>query len=389
MMKPGIIALAPNAWDGPWMNRQQILSRLANEFSIVYSTGPLSLWDRGKPDWVEAELFGSLTETHGLWVEKPSKLIVSWPRFAALERAANQLEAVRLRWMMRDIGVSAVVGYVFHPLFTPLLQAIEPEHIVYHAYDRFEKMDDWNGQLAGFEQDLLQTAECVFASSEPIARALRAKGRSDVVVVPNGVDYEAFAVGDLSEARTPDDMKSIPRPRIGYVGNINRKVDLRLIAKLASRHPEFSFVFVGARNDNGQYVTAGLRDCREFPNVSFLGPRSHEELPRYVNSMDVNIICSRVDDDLWSDASYPLKLHEYLAAGRPIVSSDLEVIRAFSDVVDIATSVDDWSAKLLRAIHETAPKKVYERRSVARDNTWGQRVDVIRECLFSVVGSAC
>jgi phosphoribosylaminoimidazole (AIR) synthetase len=97
--------------------------------------------------------------------------------------------------------------------------------------------------------------------------------------------------------------------------------------------------------------------------------------------MDVNLICNIVRDDLWAWGSYPLKLHEYLATGRPIVSSDILAVRPFSNVVAIARSCEEWETAIVAALAGQAPGSTAERRMVARLNSWDARVSTLTALL--------
>lgn len=368
------------------MNRQHLLSRLGDRFPILYTNGCLNAWDRGKDVWRHASILGSMRQDSGVWVDFPSKLIVRWPKFPGLDEAAIRVGAVRLRQLMRRIHARVALAYVFHPRHLRSARALRADHLVYHAFDLFEKTEGWTDQWSQAENWMLENAKLVFASSDPIARQLRSKCQREVIVIPNGVDYEAFSCGSVAERmELPADLEHIPHPLIGYVGNINQKVDLKLIADLASANRGWNFIFVGDVRGRDATTRVDLAACKKLPNIHFLGPKPHQDLPAYTNSMDVNIMCYRMDNNLWSSAGYPLKMHEYLATGRPVVSSPLETVLEFQGVLELATGVEQWQDKLQSALDDNSAARIEARRAVARANTWDNRVAVIASHLAPLI----
>ena len=103
--------------------------------------------------------------------------------------------------------------------------------------------------------------------------------------------------------------------------------------------------------------------------------------------MDVNIMCYRLSDDLWIEGIYPLKLHEYLATGRPIVSADVPSVRPFADVVAIARGADQWERALESALSSGEPGSPTSRRQVAEANSWSVRVDQLEAELAALTSS--
>lgn len=387
--RPHIFAFAPNGWNGPWMNRQQILSRLGRRgWPVTYSTGPLSWWQRQSDAWREAPWFSTFEMRDGVLVEIPGKTLPSWPRAGLYDRFVQRRHAALLLRQAR-CAPSAALAYVFHPSFLDVAAALDARWLVYHAYDVFALQPGWSDDLARAEATLLHRADLVVASSPSVAEGMHRAGRDDVMVLPNGGDARAFEAG--AQQPCPADLAGIPRPRIAYIGNINRKVDFPMIATVARCRPDWHWVLVGPVATTGSgapasdpKVAAAFGACRELPNVHFLGHKPHGELPAYAAHMDVNTMCYRSDRGWWKAAT-PLKLHEYLAAGRPVVSSDLKDIRAFADVVAFARNMDEWQGAIEAALLDRSPQAVERRRRVARANSWDGRVDLLEQRLDAMI----
>jgi glycosyltransferase involved in cell wall biosynthesis len=261
--------------------------------------------------------------------------------------------------------------------------------IAYHAYDLFSATPGWNPRLQRMEDALLREAHLVTAVSPSIVDSLQGRVEREMKVLANGVDLDAFSTAVRNEVAVPGDMASIPRPRIGYLGSLHPQVDYGLIAELAKRRPAWQFVFVGARIEHRHaQAEAELALCRSLPNVHFLGAKPHNDVPSYAINMDINIMCYRLSEKAWTTAIYPLKLHEYFAAGAPIVSVDLASVREFGRWIRIATGPDEWVRAIEGGLAESDESWKVARRAVAEQNGWDQRASQLSHWLTGALRTA-
>ena len=370
------------------MNRQQLLSRLARRgWPVTYSTGPLSVWDRQSDTFRAAPLLPQYRVSDGVSVEHASKVLLRWQRLRSYDRWITRRHAASLRRHVNEPG-GDIIAHIFHPAFAEYADALRPRWTVYHAFDLFSEQPCWTDDLAHAEDELLQRADLVVASSASVAAALHRLGRDEVLVLPNGGDARAFEAG--TRLPCPADLAAIPRPRIAYIGRVNRKVDFPMIAAMARSQPDWQWVLVGPVAVTGAGAPSldpkladAFRDCQNLPNVHFLGNKPHVELPAYAAHMDVNTMCYRADRGWWNAAS-PLKLNEYLATGRPVVSIDLPDIRSFSDVVTFVRDTGEWRRALAASLDDRSPQAVERRRRVARANSWDKRVDRLEQAFAAM-----
>lgn len=346
------------------MNRQQILSRLARKHEVLYSNGPWTIWDRAKATWRACPFFGAFVRLDGVWVDRSPRLLLSWPP-GWLDRWVQRLAQSRWRRKLARMGEGQMVLYVFHPRFASAVQGMPHDLLVYHPYDLFRRMPGWTPALAEQERWLLQHADRVIATSRSTRDLLALETSHPPFWVPNGVDAAVFAPG--AQGTIPD-VERIPRPRLGYVGSVNQKLDLGLVAHLARARPDWHWVIIGPEGLYDAPTRAAREDCRTLANVYFLGNQPRDLLPACMAALDVGLLCYR--SGTWMDGAYPLKLSEYLACGLPVVSSDLAEVRPMQNVLTIARSPADWEAAIGAALAGKAPGTVAERRALATQYDW-------------------
>lgn len=377
-----ILALAHTIWTERWMNRQQLLSRIGRHVPVLYSNTPWYTWNRTDPRWAKSPWLGAIEQRDHVAVDVVPRWMTRSPRLWPWDRWVVSKAASRWRTWLDQAGTGPLVLHLFHPEFENYIEAVQPDKVVYHPYDLYERMPGWTDWQHAAEDRALNRADLIVTSSAVTAERLQERSGKPVTLVHNGADTQLFAAARRANAPPPPDLMAIPEPRIGYIGSLQPTVDLLLLAELAQRHPDWHFVFVGDRSPMVDEVAEeGIRRCEALPNVHFLGLKPREAVPAYALHMTVNILCWRVGQGFWADAAYPLKLHEYLACGRPVVTSDLVAVRPFSDVLRIASGVDDWDQALGDAIAGVAPGTSESRIATAERNSWDERADSLLKAL--------
>jgi glycosyltransferase involved in cell wall biosynthesis len=379
-----IVALAANPWDGQWMNRQQLLSRLAGRHRILYSNGPFRIWDRGKDEFRRASWFGSFEQRGAVVLDRRGRLPLRVPRFGWLDGRAMQLAARRWRRRLSQSD-GPLVAYLFHPTFAPLLDALRPDRVVYHAYDLFRMTPNWSSVEEANESRLLAAADLVLASSREIAADLLRRSGKPVQFLPNGVDYDLFA--DAARHAEPAEIAAIPRPRIGYIGKISVKFDFDLLLELSQRRADWHFVIVGPSDELPAADAEKMAALRARSNVHAFGFRPSEQIARFTAALDVGLMCYRLGN-LWTQAIYPLKMHEYLACGIPVVSAPVPAVQEFDAVVRMAQTPAQWHNAIDAALQDRSAAAIARRREVGRANSWNDRVMQLDRHLRSMADGA-
>jgi len=382
-----IIALAPNEWEGQWMNRQQLLSRLATKgWSILYSTGCISWWDRGGERWRKASYSSRHKFLDGVLVDKPGRDLLRWPKFRFYDNWILRKHSSRLRslagWNKKD---TIKVAFIFHPIFFPYLEFLNPDYVVYHIYDFHAGVPGWDRQKAVWEQKIIENCDLLTVITRSVADNLSDPGSSKAKILGNGVDIDIFTPSNLDE---PDDLKTIPKPRIGYTGTINIKLDWELVDCISEILPDLHWVLVGpVKMDNisDHKVALAWKRCQKKRNIHFLGPKARADIPMYVNHMNIGGLFYRMQGKKgWWLFGYPLKLHEYLACGKPVICSPLPAVTPFSGVIEIPSSPEEWIRSIERCLEsEKNGEEKALRVKVAMENSWDKRSDELEQYLLS------
>jgi glycosyltransferase involved in cell wall biosynthesis len=190
------------------------------------------------------------------------------------------------------------------------------------------------------------------------------------------VDYEHFRRAAEESTPVAEELKSLPRPILGFHGLIADWVDLPLIAELAKKRPRWSIVLVGSGDTD-------LSPIQGLPNVHLLGHRPYARLPEYLRGFDVALLPFVVNE--LTRAANPLKLREYLAAGLPVVAAPLPEIARFEGLVSLASSADEYASKIELLLEQKRVGPSRERSSQMAGESWDSKVAEIEKLLSSVL----
>ena len=181
----------------------------------------------------------------------------------------------------------------------------------------------------------------------------------------------------------PTEIKNITTKIIGFVGNLDDlRVNYPLMKRIAEVHSDKTLLLVGPINNTEVYELG----MDKMPNIIFTGSKDIQDLPQYLQYMDVAIIPFLLNT--LTKSIYPLKINEYLSAGRAIIASNFsEDIRTFKDVIYIAKSDEEFVDLIDQAIDEQSPEKIKQQVAVAHTNTWEARVNQVWEIVENKIKS--
>jgi glycosyltransferase involved in cell wall biosynthesis len=388
-----ILCVAPDPWAGLWRNRHQIMIRLARANTVIYveprlylgealrafRDGRLSLADLRRPLLAAPELpsgtapsrSGQLWLYHDPYYAPYAGRRTGGPLTAALRRRA-------LRRTLAGLGIRAPILWLLRPYHADLLGLCGEKLVVYHVSDEYSGFPTVTDKpaLARQEEALLRRADLVIVTSPGL---LASKGRHNphTYLVPNAVDYDGFQAALADPESSSQLVARVPRPRIGYVGALNEKIDFNLLAGVAQARPDWQIILVGSLNLTAQPHKADAP--RRLPNVHWPGQVLVTQVPGAIASLDVCLL--PYEQNAWTANIDSLKLYEYLACGRPVVSTDVPAARSFAPLVRIAATPATFIAAIDAALTDNAAEIVAARRAAAAANTWDMRVSQIEELL--------
>jgi GT2 family glycosyltransferase/glycosyltransferase involved in cell wall biosynthesis len=234
----------------------------------------------------------------------------------------------------------------------------------------YDCMDEWEN-FPGIQRVLVEMEAKLVASCDLLVvtgRRLHAKWsryNRPMVLARNAVDFEFY-----DEHYGPNTkLSGLEHPIVGYYGAIAEWFDMELLAHVACERPDYHFVLLGGT------FNVDVSALKSLPNVSFLGQQPYVTMPQYLYHFDACIIPFKLNRI--TEATDPVKLYEYLSAGKPVVSVALPELEYFKDLVYIASDKDEFVAQLDRAVVEEDLELVAARRELARQNTWRGRYKLI------------
>ncbi len=284
-----------------------------------------------------------------------------------------------VRRAMRAIGMHRRISWfvVPHPGF--LARKLDEELCVYYCIDDYAAHPGVDSALIGARDEALsRTADLQFVA--PPALLDRKKAINPAThYSPHGVDVDLFrAAADPRTAIAPG-AQDLPGPVIGYIGSVHEWIDLELIGWLAQQRPQWTFLLVG-------HAAVDVSALRALPNVHLAGAQPYPSLPTWARAFDAAIIPYRLNRQVAN--ANPLKLREYLATGKPIVSVHNPEIEKFSRWVRIAHGREQFLHALEQALAEDSPQAAAERIAAVADQTWDRRVEQVLATVAHSLGHA-
>lgn len=284
---------------------------------------------------------------------------------SARGRALNaRLVRAQVRAVARVIGIRQAAVVVTIPTAWDVVSTMPRQSLLVNRSDRYSSFPEADRLLMEeFEHQLLRHADHVLYASHALQseEATRTDGRA--FFLDHGVDLEHFRPRPVDSE--PDDLASIPHPRIGFFGSLDDYlVDFDLLERVARDVPEAHLVLIGD-------ATCSMRRFEALPNVHWLGFRPYDEIPRYGSGFDVALMPWLQNE--WIQSCNPIKLKEYLALGLPTVSIDFPEVRRYGGMISIAADADAFVAEIRGALFGHDPLSASDRRAAVAGASWQER----------------
>jgi len=280
----------------------------------------------------------------------------------------EHLIAKRVNKIIRNNSLRNIIyinSFVFH--YPNLADFIHPRLRIYHCVDPINNSFDLKHGLPS-EKILIGKSDLVICTSQQLWRE-KSRLHNSTYFVPNAADiYHSIKATDrtLPIHRA---LENIPKPIVGYFGNIESRIDYELMREVADRNKEIHFVFAGPIEKH--LVPAFFYN---IPNIHFTGRIAYEQMPNMIKGFQVAIIPFKKKEE--SSAVFPLKLFEYLGAGKPVVATDFnpDLQNITGDLVTYCSNAEQFSDALNFALGDDRPELEGRRIELAKQHTWQKRV---------------
>lgn len=318
-------------------------------------------------------LKGLKKSSFGFWVYSPFSLPVhhiSWAR--PFNEALLRCQIQRI---MRKLCMRAPVVWVACPSACDTAIEMRKGKLVYQRTDRFEEYPNVDREtILKYDRKLKASADMTVYVNRSFydEEAYQCK---NAFFLDHGVDYEMFASADNSRD-VPAEMANIKKPIVGYFGLVaENKFDVEFINKVIELLPEFSFVFVGD-------ISQECRGMFKKDNIQIFARQPYERIPHYGKCFDVAVLPLRINR--WTEVANPIKLKEYLALGKPVVSTpSFTELQGYLDVVYEAKTPEDFAECIKKACSEDNPELVKKRRQKVAQASWDSKAELALHKLFT------
>lgn len=328
-----VICFSHLRWDFVYQRPQHLMSRFARDRRVFVFEEPVFTDEPAHLDVTSRE----------------GRVFVAVPK---LKHGTDGAEITnQLREFVDELisghGIDSWLSWYYTPMMLEFSRHLLPVAIVYDCMDQLSAFKNAPPELSEREAELLRAADLVFTGGHSLYEAKK-DSHSAVYAFPSSIDVEHFAKA-LAVTQDPADMAAIPHPRIGFIGVIDERLDITLLDRIAEKMPEAQFVMIGP------VVKIDESELPRRANIRYLGGKDYKELPDYIGRWDVAMMPFAMNES--TRYISPTKTPEYLAAGRPVVSTPIrDVVRPYGveELVRIATDADEFVEGIRAALNEDA-----------------------------------
>ena len=363
-----IVCLSTSPWYPIPTRKQQVMSRLGDA-EILYFDPPVTYLAAFKDPTAREKRTAYKKPgekiQENLTVYSLPPVLPFLRKYRAINRLTQKRQARFVKKICKAHGFQNPILWCYSPTAADLVGRIPHAALVYDCVDRHSAYGGLSdpAMVDAMELELAEQADAVFATAQSLCDRLRTV-HPEAVFLPNGANFERFYAASQPQP-CPEDFPEGDGPVFGFVGALQDCIEYSYVAFAANRHPDWRFVFLGR-----QLPGVDLAELKALPNCHFLGLKPNEQLPRYIAQFDACLNLFR-DCELSRDVS-PLKFYEYLATGKPVVSTPMpEQVLQFAEVIHLAHSPEEFAAACEAALSDS---NAAARIEYGRQSSWDSRV---------------
>jgi glycosyltransferase involved in cell wall biosynthesis len=385
-IKKSIICFAED-WARFPSSAQEIMGRLSSEYRILWidSLG-LRAPRFGKEDaqriwqklvkWCKGTQSQSAGNTGGSAILVYTPIVIPYHRYRLVRWLNHWILLLQIRLQIKKHQLKHRILWIACPSAEDMIGTLGEEKSIYYCADEHAELPGMSRQLvARLEASLMNKVDCVLVTSEALLSRKKPKNAA-TIYIPHGVDFDHFLLATAASTPIPDDIKVFPKPIIGYYGLIQDLIDFELIQFIAQSRPDWSVIMIGP-------VIFDIKSLPKLPNLYFLGARPYSTLPNYLKVFDVCLIPYKNTERMIY--ANPLKLRQYLAAGKPVVSTPVPESLRYQDVINIGYTPEEFVAEINQALSANPREAIEKRIDRVRPEAWDNILPQIKELLKSEI----
>lgn len=311
------------------------------------------------------------TESKKLFIFTPVFFIPFAYRIQFIYNLNLYISLFIIRTKLRGLEFDNIVLWLYHPFDHPLVKWFKNRVV-----SIFDWAEDWAEYFTEYsskkraatgrlEEHIIKDTDIVFLVSTKMLRKAKLFNKNSHYMI-DGTVHQLF---QKKSDYLPNDLENIRKPIIGYTGTIGHRVDIDLLERICRDLTSCSLILIG----NVLIAPSDIAVLKSYNNIYFLGGKDYNDLGRYMQHFNVSILPYKPE----LTSSFPTKLLDYFAAGKPVVSTNLIEIQRFKDIVWIASSNDEFVEHIRKALSENSADLKNRRISVAENNSWAHRAEEI------------
>lgn len=285
----------------------------------------------------------------------------------------------------KAIGIQEPIVWSYVPITADLVSSLPRRLCVFDAVDNWLEHPSYKiykHAIAGGYQKFSEISDLIFTVN-PVNQKLF-PSRSDVKYIANGVDLARYE----SAHQIPNDIKDLPRPLLGYIGSIQNRLNVGIIKQLAADFRNGSLVLIGPLMAGLPLITSSwyrykrseLNDLKKIENIHFLGRKSRVQAPAYIQNFDVCLLPFK--NTSFSSSTEPMKVYEYLAAGKPVVTTTSQEFGQRAQYLYQATDPAGFSQSVSKALKEDNEDLQKQRKLSVADCDWSKRLEEMMQDVY-------
>lgn len=381
-----IICFGSADWDNPFKtNQHNIMKRLSsyNRILFIESLGlRRPVFQKKDVKRIVKRLFKSISgirkQKGNLYVYSP--LVIPFHKFILVRKFNNLFLKITLYFILKKYKFTDNLVWTYIPNVIDFLGVLDSRLLIYHCVDELSANPLIPDEIRQIEKKLLIRADAVFVTSKNLFNR-KHKYNQNTYYFPNVTDFKHFNSAYRKKISIPKELNDLKKPIVGFIGAVSDyKLDFELLKFISKELPDISVVIIGPLGEGEKSVD--MNKILSAANLYYLGPKPYEILPKYLSSFDVCLLPNKINE--YTINMFPMKFFDYLAAGKPIVSTNLPSLREFKEYFYLSSTREEFIRNIKTALKENDSNRVKKRIKLASQYNWENRIEEVSEIIKNI-----